>query len=154
MTEHHYTARCTWTGAGETGTSDYEAYARSHTVEFPGKPSLTGSADPAFRGDGAVHNPEDLLLASISACHMLWYLHLCAVRGVIVREYIDDATAMMVEAPRNGRFTKAVLHPRIVISKDSDVETAHALHERAHAECFIANSLNFPVLIEPTIHQA
>jgi len=95
-----------------------------------------------------------MLLAALSACHMLWYLHLCAVKGVVVTAYEDRAEATMVEAPRGGRFTEAVLQPVVTITPDSDADVAQSLHERAHAECFIANSVNFPVRHAPVIRRA
>ncbi|MDJ0609640.1 MAG: OsmC family protein, partial [Kiloniellales bacterium] len=112
---------------------------------------IEGSSDPAFLGDPARHNPEDLLVAALSACHMLWYLHLCAVKGVVVTAYRDAAEGTMLEEPRKGRFTEVILRPEVTITAESDAERARQLHERAHAECFIANSVNFPVRCEPEI---
>ena len=147
---HRYTARTVWSGE----TRDYKSFSREHRIEMPGKPSLRASSDPAFRGDPSCHNPEDLLVASLSSCHMLWYLHLCAVKGVVVTAYEDAAEGTMVEVPRNGHFSEVVLRPVVTITGDSDAARAEALHERAHAECFIANSVNFPVRCEPTIRTA
>lgn len=147
---HRYAARIAWQGE----TRDYKSYSREHTVEIDGKPSLTASADPGFRGDARLHNPEDLLVAALSSCHMLWYLHLCAVKGVVVMDYVDAAEGTMVEEPRAGRFTEVVLRPVVTIAEGSDPHRAEQLHERAHAECFIANSVNFPVRCEPTIRVA
>ena len=151
---HMYRAVVEWTGNQGTGTSGYKAYSRAHDIGVPGtgKPVIPGSADPAFRGDAARWSPEDLLVASISACHKLWYLHLCAVAGVIVTAYRDEATGTMEEEPGGaGRFTEVVLHPAVTIAAGSDAGTALALHEKAHALCFIANSVNFPVRCEPDI---
>jgi len=145
--EHRYEVHVAWSGE----TRGYESYSRAHRIAINGKPTIAASADPAFLGDAELPNPEDMLLAALSACHMLWYLHLCAVRGVVVTAYEDRAEATMIEAPRAGRFTEAVLHPVVTITAESDAELAQSLHERAHAECFIANSVNFPVRHEPVI---
>ena len=153
--EHRYAAKVVWTGAAEGPTRDYKTYSRAHRIEIDGKPPIEGSADPAFLGDPSRHNPEDLLVASLSACHMLWYFHLCAVKGVAVAAYEDDAVGTMVEASgpgdTRGRMTEVILRPRVTITAESDPEVARSLHERAHHECYIANSMNFPVRCEPEI---
>lgn len=151
---HQYAATVVWTGAADGPTSGYEDYSRDYVIRVDGRADLPGSADAGFRGDPSRHNPEDLLIGALSSCHMLWYLHLCAVKGVHVIAYEDRATGTMAEAPRNGRFTKAVLRPVVTIAADSDAARARALHDRAHAECFIANSVNFPVRCEPEIRMA
>lgn len=149
---HTYTARIDWTNATGTGTTSYKAYSRDHVIASPGKPAIAASADPAFRGDAARHNPEDLLVASISSCHMLWYLHLAAVAGVIVTAYVDEASGTMLEdAKTGGRFTSVTLRPRVTIAPGSDPAAARSAHERAHQMCFIANSVNFPITLEPEI---
>jgi len=148
--QHRYGVRVSWSGE----TRSYESYSRAHRIAINGKPTIAASADPAFLGDADLPNPEDMLLAALSACHMLWYLHLCAVKGVVVTAYEDRAEAEMVEAPRGGRFTEAVLQPVVTITPDSDADLAQSLHERAHAECFIANSVNFPVRHAPVIRRA
>ncbi len=148
---HHYAATVTWEGGGKSEAFDYETYSRSYRTEVDGKPPIPGSSDPSFRGDASRYNPEDLLVAALSACHMLWYLHLCAVKGIVVTAYVDRAEGTMAEAPGKGRFTEVTLHPAVTITADSDPERAAALHERAHAECFVANSVNFPVHCEPQI---
>lgn len=149
---HTYTLTVTWTGNLGAGTSTYGGYGRDHVYAAPGKPPILGSADPAFRGDAARYNPEELLLASISSCHMLWYLHLAADAGIVVTAYADAPTADMVEDhARGGWFTGAVLRPRVEIAAGGNAGLARDLHEAAHAKCFIANSLNFPVACEPTI---
>jgi organic hydroperoxide reductase OsmC/OhrA len=156
MKEHDYSVTVNWVGNTGQGTASYTAYTRDFTVQMPGKPDLLGSADPAFRGDPKRWNPEDMLLASLSACHKLWYLHLCAVNKVNVLEYVDQAQGRMVEGDdlRKGHFTQVVLRPQIVISRDSDSALAMRLHDEAHHECFIANSVNFPVTCEAVItHQ-
>lgn len=153
MKKHAYEVSVSWVGNLGEGTSSYTTYSRDFAVEVPGKPILAGSADPAFRGDPQRWNPEDMLVASLSACHKLWYLHLCAVNNVKVLEYVDQAQGSMVEGSgdRKGHFVSVVLRPRIAVSTESDKELAMRLHEEAHHECFIANSVNFPVTCEPTI---
>jgi organic hydroperoxide reductase OsmC/OhrA len=149
---HTYTCALAWTGNTGRGTADYKAYAREHVFTAPGKPDLPGSSDPAFRGDKSRYNPEELLVASIASCHMLWYLHLCADAGVVVVAYSDDPVGTMVEdAARGGYFTKIVLHPKVTIAAGSDAAKARTLHGAAHAKCYIANSVNFPVECAPEI---
>ena len=142
---HHYRLRTRWTGAAQGPTTSYAAYARDYVVEIDGKPPLAGSADPTFRGDPARHNPEEWLVAALSACHMLSYLALCARSGIRVLGYEDEATGTMQMHDGRIRFTEVVLHPRVAIDATSDVGQAERLHERAHEECFIASSVNFPV---------
>ena len=151
---HTYLATVAWTGAADGPTTDYESYSREYDIRIDGKTDLAGSSDPNYRGDAARHNPEDLMVGAVSSCHMLWYLHLCAVKGVKVTGYEDAAEGTMVEAPGNGRFTEIVLKPVVTITADSDPERARALHDRAHKECFIANSVNFPVRCDPDIRVA
>lgn len=149
--QHSYHVTVTWTGNRGAGTGAYTAYARDHEVAAFGKPPIAGSSDPAFRGDRQRWNPEELLLAALSACHKLWYLHLCAEAGICVTAYEDQAEATMAEdASGSGRFTLAVLRPRVTIAA-GDMEHAAALHHKAHESCFIANSVNFPVTCEPLI---
>lgn len=153
-TNHVFRAITTWDAAESQPTTSYTAYERSHTVRIGGKPPLALSADPAFRGDAARHNPEDLLVAALSSCHLLWYLHLCAEAGVVVLRYEDQAEGALHLVPGEGRFTEVVLRPRVTIRSGSDPEAALRLHERAHAECFIANSVNFPVRHEAEVVEA
>jgi organic hydroperoxide reductase OsmC/OhrA len=148
--EHRYHARLVWSGAEAGTTRSYTSYARDHVIEFAGKPPLLGSSDPAFRGDPARHSPEDLLLASLSACHMLWYLHLCAEAGIEVARYVDETEGTMAVKDGRMRFTEVVLRPVVTLAA-GDPATAQALHGSAHAECFIANSVNFPVRHLPEI---
>ncbi|HEX6960112.1 MAG TPA: OsmC family protein [Ferrovibrio sp.] len=149
---HRYEAEIVWTGNQGTGTSSYKAYSRDHVIRAAGKPDIAGSSDPAFRGDPARYNPEDMLVASLSACHMLWYLHLCAANKIVVQEYRDPAIGVMIEtADGSGHFESVTLRPRITIAAGGDVELAKRLHEEAHAKCFIANSVNFPVRHEAEI---
>ncbi|TWA68096.1 organic hydroperoxide reductase OsmC/OhrA [Azospirillum brasilense] len=150
--EHRYDTTVTWTGNQGSGTSGYKAYSRDLEIAAPGKPPIPGSADPAFRGDPARYNPEDMLVASLSACHMLWYLHLCAVNGVTVTAYSDPASGTMAEdASGGGRFTEVVLRPQVTLAAGSDPAKAVALHHEAHEKCFIANSVTFPVRVEARI---
>jgi len=152
MREHLYEVTVAWTGNKGLGTKTYADYARDHEISAKGKPVLPASSDPAFRGDPSRYNPEDLLVASISACHMLWYLHFCAVNGVVVTRYKDEASGIMKEEKGGlGAFTEATLRPHVTITKDSDAAKALALHEQAHRFCFIANSVKFPVKNEPSI---
>jgi organic hydroperoxide reductase OsmC/OhrA len=150
--EHHYEATVQWTGNTGTGTQDYKSYERSHTISVKGKPAIAGSSDAVFRGDKTKHNPEDLMVSALSGCHMLWYLHFCAVNGVVVTEYVDKATSTMVEhADGSGEFTNITLHPEIKVKDQSMVAKAHELHENAHHSCFIARSVNFEVQIQPIV---
>jgi organic hydroperoxide reductase OsmC/OhrA len=149
---HPYKVRIEWTGDQGTGTSAYRAYRRDHVIEAPGKPLIAGSADPAFRGDPARWNPEELLVASLSACHQLWYLHLCADAGVVVVGYADSACGTLIEtADGGGQFERVVLRPQVQVNAESDLRLAIDLHEKAHALCFIARSVAFPVSCEPTV---
>jgi len=150
---HHYKVRMTWTGNTGEGTKTYKSYTRDHVYEVDGKPPIPGSSDPNFLGDAARWNPEDLLVASLSSCHKLWYLHLCSVNGIVVESYVDEAEGEMVEDENGGHFTSVILRPQIVISK-GDVATAQKLHHEAHEKCFIANSVNFPVKCEARISRA
>ena len=146
---HTYRAEVVWTGDQGVGTRGYRDYARDHEIRSQGKPPIPGSADPAFRGDRARWNPEELLVASVSACHQLWYLHLCADAGIVVTAYADAASGEMLETEDGGgRFVSVTLRPHARLAAGSDVAAAEALHARAHQLCFIANSLNFPVLVE------
>jgi organic hydroperoxide reductase OsmC/OhrA len=149
---HTYTCSLAWTGNTGEGTASYTGYSRDHVFSAPDKPDLLGSSDPAFRGDRRRYNPEELLVAALASCHMLWYLHLCATAGVVVSAYRDEPVGTMVEdAKKGGYFTSVVLHPKVTITKASDPEKAHALHEPAHRKCYVANSVNFPVTCEPEI---
>ena len=151
--EHHYIATITWTGNRGTGTSGYGAYDRDHTIGVAGKPEILGSSDPAFRGNKNRYNPEDSFVAALSACHMLWYLHLCAVNGVIVEHYVDNASGTMIETQDgSGQFSEIVLCPEVTIRSDDMREKAKSLHEEAHRMCFLARSVNFPIRHKPSFH--
>ena len=152
---HQYEVDVTWTGDLGTGTSGYRAFARDHEVAADGKPVIPASSDPAFRGDPARWNPEELLVASLAQCHMLWFLHLCATSKVIVTGYTDRPLGRMAEAPDgSGRFEEVVLRPRVVVATEEQAARTADLHARAHEMCFIANSVNFPVRHEPTVEVA
>jgi organic hydroperoxide reductase OsmC/OhrA len=146
MKAHHYSLTVNWTGNKGEGTNGYKSYERTHEIVVEGKEIINGSSDPAFLGDSTKHNPEDLLLASISSCHMLWYLHLCSDAGIVVTNYIDNAKAVMEEtADGGGKFTSVTLYPTITLKDIEQKDAANALHTKANALCFIANSLNFIV---------
>jgi organic hydroperoxide reductase OsmC/OhrA len=150
--QHHYRILVTWTGNDGAGTASPKGYSRAHRIEVPGKSAIDGSSDPGFLGDPTRWNPEELLLASLSACHKLWYLDLCARAGIIVTAYTDEAEGCMEEtAAGSGKFTNVVLYPIVTIAAGSDRQAAVALHDKAHAMCFIANSVNFPVEHRPMI---
>jgi organic hydroperoxide reductase OsmC/OhrA len=146
---HEFGIEVEWTGHTGTGTDSYRGYRRDHAIRGAGKPDISGSSSPAFRGDPARYNPEELLVASLSACHMLWYLHLCAVNGIVVVGYVDRASGTLAEDDGGGgRFTEVVLRPRVRLSR-GDPALAGRLHDAAHEKCFIASSVNFPVRCEP-----
>ena len=148
---HSYLTTVVWMGNEGVGTRDYRSYRRDYLVRVETKPDLLGSADRVFRGDARRYNPEELLVAALSSCHMLSYLHLCAVRGIIVEDYKDEAEGVMAESDDgSGRFTSVLLHPVVTISR-GDPNVARELHEDAHRMCFIANSVNFPVRHEAKI---
>ncbi|ATA17916.1 organic hydroperoxide reductase OsmC/OhrA [Gibbsiella quercinecans] len=150
--QHTYRVNVVWTGNEGSGTANYRAYSRNHEISAAGKTPVLGSADPSFRGDPARWNPEELLLASLSACHKLWYLGLCAAAGVMVVAYRDEAEGVMLEESGGaGQFSSVTLRPRVEITADSDRQTALDLHHKAHDMCFIARSMNFPVNNEPEI---
>ncbi len=151
--QHHYKVTIKWTGNKGTGTDNYRNYERSHNIMIQNKVDISGSSDPAFRGDNTKHNPEDLLISSLSSCHMLWYLHLCSEAGVIVTDYIDNATGIMIETSNGGgQFTEVTLNPIVTVTEQSMVEKANELHSKANELCFIANSVNFPVKHKSTVN--
>jgi organic hydroperoxide reductase OsmC/OhrA len=149
--EHHFECRLTWTGAKLGPATAYETYSRELLVEIEGKPPLRGSSATAFRGDGALHNPEDLLVAALSECHCLSYLALATRAGLVVVTYEDRASGTMARVDGKIRFREVTLRPRVVVASGSNVDTAKRLHEQAHSECFIASSVNFPVRNEPEV---
>jgi organic hydroperoxide reductase OsmC/OhrA len=150
---HAYQTTVTWTGNLGSGTSGYKHYSRDFALEAAGKPAIAGTADTAFHGTPGRWNPEEMLLAALSACHKLSYLHLCAVHGVVVTAYVDHAEGSMRfdASTGGGRFERVLLRPEVTITPESDAGVARELHHKAHALCFIANSVNFPVDCEPAI---
>lgn len=152
MGQHTYETVVTWTGARDGGTTGYREYDRDHDVTAEGRPTIPGSSDPAFRGDPGRWNPEQLLVAALSQCHMLWYLHLCAVGGVVVTGYVDRAVGTMTEDGAGGRFVEVVLRPEVTVREAAMVPVAERLHADAHRACYVASSVNFPVRHEPHIH--
>lgn len=152
MKEHYYQSKVEWTGNKGSGTDHYKNYERSHHIHIENKPLIEGSSDPAFRGDKTKHNPEDFLVASLSSCHMLWYLHFCSVNNVIVEEYTDIAEGVMLEdRDGKGRFKEVILNPVVTVQSEEMIEKAIELHKKASEYCFIANSVNFPVRHLPEV---
>jgi organic hydroperoxide reductase OsmC/OhrA len=151
---HEYTTEIRWTGNRGTGTSSYRDYDRAHDVSAEHKATVIhGSSDPAFRGDPARWNPEELLVASLAQCHMLWFLHLAAVSKVVVTDYVDRPHGTMLEQDDGaGHFTEVVLRPEVTVADSSMRDRSRELHDQAHAKCYVARSVNFPVLHEPTVH--
>jgi organic hydroperoxide reductase OsmC/OhrA len=153
---HRYEVTVRWTGNTGSGTSDYRSYRRDHEVLGDGKPALLGSSDPAFRGDAARWNPEELLVVALAQCHMLWYLHLCATGGVVVTDYTDSpaGTMEMDATGGGGQFTEVILRPAVTVTDPSMTSKARALHDEIGALCFIARSVSFPVRHQPTVRAA
>ncbi len=152
MKQHTYEVRVDWTGNDGEGTRTRTSYRRDYILSASGKPFIPGSSDPAFRGDTARYNPEELLLASLSSCHMLWYLHLCSANGITVVEYRDAPLGTMAEQrDGSGEFVRAELRPEVKLSIGADCDKALLLHEEAHRYCFIARSVNFPIDVVPQI---
>jgi organic hydroperoxide reductase OsmC/OhrA len=149
---HRYEVGVTWTGNRGEGTAEYGAYDRDHEVTAEGRPTLAGSSDPAFRGDAARWNPEQLLVAALSQCHLLSYLHVCAVSDIVVVAYEDRADGVMeMTEDGGGHFTEVTLRPAVTVADASMVDAARELHAPAHERCFIASSVNFPVRHEPEL---
>jgi organic hydroperoxide reductase OsmC/OhrA len=151
VTDHHYTLGVTWVGNRGSGTTGYRDYARDCVLTADGKPDLLGSADPTFRGDRSRWNPEELLVAALSQCHLLSYLHSAVNHGVVVTAYSDAAVGTMSQAGQGGHFTSVVLRPRVTITDPAKVELAREIHHEASENCFIAASVSFPVTHEPEI---
>lgn len=146
MKDHHYQVSVRWTGNQGSGTSSYRAYSRDHEISVEGKPVIPASSDPSFRGDARRYNPEELFVASLSQCHMLWFLHLCSEQEIIVTEYTDEARGIMQEAPDgSGYFTEVLLRPTVTVTRGDKIDLIEHLHHRANQLCFIANSCNFKV---------
>jgi len=152
MNEHIYDIEVMWTGNLGQGTKSYSSYSRNYSIAADGKPVIKASADSEFRGDPDKYNPEELLLAAISSCHMLWYLHLCSENDVIVDYYADSPQGnMSINEDGGGQFDSVILKPKITIVDENKKALAESLHARAHKKCFISNSVNFPIQIEPVI---
>lgn len=148
---HTYSAKIIWTGNTGNGTIDAKSYERSHEIIIPNKVPIQGSSDTPFRGDGSKHNPEDMFLSSLSVCHMLWYLHLCADAGIVITSYEDSPVGTMLEIETGGGyFTNVTLFPKVSITDSMQIDLANSLHHEANKKCFIANSCNFKVNHEPT----
>jgi len=149
--EHRYLVEVRWTGNRGSGTSGYRAYDRAHEIRGDAKPTILASSEAALRGDGTRWNPEELLVAALSQCHMLWYLHLCAAADLVVQAYVDRPDGTMVEGDDgSGHFTRATLRPATSLDDPERLDEARELHAEAHRRCFIANSVNFPVAVEPS----
>ncbi|MEW7279237.1 OsmC family protein [Aquimarina sp. 2201CG1-2-11] len=150
---HNYEVKIEWTGNEGQGTSDYKAYNRNHTIMGKEKYSkIKASSDPSFLGNKERYNPEDLFVSSLSACHMLWYLHLCTVNKIVVTDYKDNATGVMEESKTgSGRFINVTLNPVVHITNENLKEKAIQLHKEANKMCFVANSCNFEIDHVPTI---
>ncbi len=154
MKQHTYEVQVQWAGNDGEGTKTYRSYRRDHTIAAQGKPEILASSDPAFRGDRSRYNPEELLVAALSSCHMLSYLHLCAVNNIVVVDYRDAAWGLMEEnADGSAQFVRVVLKPVVKVAAGSDRAKASALHEKAHHLCFIARSVNFPVEVSPQVEE-
>ena len=152
--DHEFRCSLRWTGAAEGPTTRYDGYSRAYRVDFEGKPPLLGSAAPPFRGDGSLHNPEDLLMAALSACHCLSFLALAARARIQVVDYGDEAWGRMALVDRGLQFVEVVLRPTVTLAPQSNRDRVLVLHDRAHDECFIARSVNFEVRHEVTIREA
>ncbi|MFI8565902.1 OsmC family protein [Rhodococcus sp. NPDC078407] len=151
MPSHNYALTVSWTGNRGDGTADAAGYDRDHVVSAPGKAEIGASSDPHFRGNPELWNPEELLVASLSSCHMLWYLGLAAASGVTVTDYVDSPTGIMTEqSDGSGQFVEVTLVPVVTVAESSMVTRAEELHAAAAAKCFIARSVNFPVRHRPT----
>jgi organic hydroperoxide reductase OsmC/OhrA len=149
--DHYYQLSLKWTGNKGEGTASYTSYERSHVISGENKPEIQASSDPAFRGDHSAYNPEELLVASLSGCHMLWFLHLCAKNGIVVVDYTDNPTGvLMEEGGAGGRITSVTLNPVVTVSDASALHKLDYLHKQANQLCFIANSVNFKVSHNPT----
>lgn len=150
MKEHLYQAKIIWIGNQGNGTSGYKAYSRDHEIKINSKSVIQASSDPSFSGNPDLHNPEELFMASLASCHMLWFLHLCSAENVIVTEYEDDVSGIMEEEKDgSGRFREVTLQPRVIVREERMVEKVDSIHSKANRMCFIANSCNFPVKHTP-----
>ncbi|WP_062054835.1 OsmC family protein [Aquimarina longa] len=151
MKEHYYKTKIEWTGNQGDGTKNYKSYTRDHSIAIEGKyQEILASADSSFMGDESRYNPEDLFLSSLSACHMLWYLHLCSMHKIIVTDYVDNAMGIMEESKNgSGKFKEVILNPIVTVESSEMITKANEIHETANEMCFIANSCNFSVKHNP-----
>ncbi len=148
--KHLYKVTTQWTGNKGTGTATYAGYGREHSINSENKQEIFCSSDPIFRGDKTKYNPEELFVASISSCHMLWYLHLCADNGIVVLDYKDNPIGnLREESDGSGHFTDVTLYPVVTVKDKSMIDKANELHIKAHELCYIANSCNFKIDIKP-----
>lgn len=153
--EHDVISEIVWTGNRGPGTRTYRGYDRTWDIAIAGHEAVHCSNDPLLGGDPAKMNPEDLLLSALSACHMLWYLHLASAAGIVVHGYRDRPVGRGETLPSGaGRFVSAVLRPEITVERGADLTEAAAIHGRIHEVCFIARSVNFPVTCEPRFVEA
>jgi len=153
MKKHEYQTNSTWTGNQGIGTKEYNSYTRDYIIEISNKVDILGSSDPAFLGDKKKHNPEELLVSSISSCHMLWFLHLASTKGIVVMDYKDTAKGVMIEKEDgSGYFESVTLNPVVVITDPSRIDETNELHHISNKYCFISNSLNFKVKHNPICH--
>jgi organic hydroperoxide reductase OsmC/OhrA len=149
--EHTYKLTAVWTGNKGEGTKNVRTYDRSHTVSIQGKPELFLITDNAVVGDKSKLNPEDLLVSALSSCHLLSYLYLCSMEGIVITSYTDNAIGIMIEeASGAGSFKEVTLNPIFSVTDESMVERAIELHHKAHEICYIANSVNFEVRCNPS----
>jgi organic hydroperoxide reductase OsmC/OhrA len=134
--ESTHRARLRWTPSEED--------SRAHTIEL-GEQALSASSAPEYKGDPAKADPEEMLIGALSSCHMLWFVALARAKRLSLTAYEDDAEGTM----DGTRFTGAVLRPLVEFDDGTDAETIRELHHKAHERCFISNSVNFPVEVEP-----
>lgn len=148
----NYKLDLSWQGNHGAGTMTHTSYDRNFTTHEGSRPPVLGSSHPAFRGNSERYCPEELLLASLSSCHMLWYLHMCAAHEVVVLEYHDHPVMEMeVKEFGNGDIRSATLSPVVRIASEDQREQAMAMHQRAHQSCFIAKAVNFEIILKPKI---
>lgn len=152
--EHEFIARIEWTGNRGEGTRSYRGYDRTWDIATAGKPVVHCSNDPLLGGDPSLPNPEDLLLSALSACHMLWYLHLASSAGIVVHGYADEPSGIGESTPDGaGRYVRATLRPRITLAAGADRARADAIHHEIHKYCLIARSVNFPISYEASYEE-
>jgi len=151
MKVNNYKIRVEWTVNKGNGTLNDKSYSRNHNISSEEKHNLIhDSSDPSFSGERTKYNPEELFISSISACHMLWYLHLCSINKIVVTEYIDNAKGFMEETENsNGKFTEVILNPTVKITDPSSINKANKLHTDANGISFIAKSCNFKIKHKP-----